>query len=302
MPASTYWTLDVDVPAVSEELWSLFCYRYGATGAQWLEEQPERVRIRYTFDTLDPAAAARWPEAFGKAHPDVVQPWCVQCTEHPIEPWATQWREHFHPQPVGRRLLVCPPWDRGEGQAEFTGRLRIVIDPGQGFGTGQHASTALALELLEQALSGGGPPARVLDVGTGSGILAIGACLLGAGEALCIDVDAVVMPEVRRNFALSGIANPPHLIHGGPQAVRGAFPLVLANLTAPVLLECAEDLTRLTLPGGHLILSGILTTEFPAVEAAFCPLGTDPRPLRLVRAAIQHKDAWTGLLLIRAAA
>jgi ribosomal protein L11 methyltransferase len=306
MPASTYWTLDVDVPAASEELWSLFCYRHGATGAEWLEEHPDCLRIRYTFDALNPAAAAHWPDVFRGMHPDLVPPARVDCREHALQPWATQWREHFRPQAVGRRLLICPPWDDGAAPAGNAGRLRVVIDPGQGFGTGQHASTVLALELLEQALEEGPPPGRVLDVGTGSGILAIAACRLGARNALCIDLDGRVLPEVRRNFSLSALPTPPALIQGGPACVGAPFPLVLANLTAPVLLECGVDLARLTLPGGHLILSGILTTEFPAVEAAFCPLGTDPcpldtdpRPLGLARAAILHRDSWTGLLLHR---
>jgi ribosomal protein L11 methyltransferase len=293
--ASTFWTLDVVVSPESEELWSLYCYERGATGAQWLEERRDRVKMRYTFDTLDPATVLGWATDFQARYLGAAPPSGITCQEQPVQPWATQWREHFHPIPVGQRLLVCPPWDRAEAHPEFAGRLRIVIDPGQGFGTGQHASTALALELIEAAC-GTQPPAAVLDVGTGSGILAAAACLLGAPEACCIDIDGRVIPEVRNNFALSGIGFAPKLAIGGPACVSRPFPLVLANLTAPVLIQCAPDLVRLTLPGGHLILSGILTTEYPAVEARF--QGLD---MRLVpgMAAIRHRDAWTGLLMKR---
>src|SRR5262249_25782431 len=141
---ATFWTLDADLAPEAEELWSLFCYEHGATGAQWLEEQPTRVRMRYTFDMHDPGADG-WLPAFRAQYPDVPPPSDLGGPEPAVEPWATQWREHFRPLPMGQRLLICPPWDKGEATPEFAGRLRIVIDPGQGFGTGQHASTALAL-------------------------------------------------------------------------------------------------------------------------------------------------------------
>lgn len=288
---STFWTLDAELAPESEELWSLWCLEQGSTGAQWLEERPDRLCIRYTFDHLDPSAATRWAAEFRIRYPDIPPPFAVTCLQHDTEPWATRWREHFRPLPVGQRLLICPPWDTGEGHAAFAGRRRVVIDPGQGFGTGQHASTALALELVEQAISTP-PPKAVLDVGTGSGILAIAACLLGAGRAFCVDIDGRVAPEVRRNFVLSGIAAAPLFAVGGPECIATAFPLVLANLTAPVLLLLAGHLARLTSPGGHLILSGVLTTEFPEVEARFHALG-------LETAALRHQDSWTGLLLNR---
>ncbi|HEX7927859.1 MAG TPA: 50S ribosomal protein L11 methyltransferase [bacterium] len=287
---ATFWTLDADLAPQSEELWSLFCYEHGATGAQWLEEEPERVRMRYTFDVRD-LAADGWVAAFQAQYPDVAPPTSLAWQEQAVQPWATQWREHFRPLPIGQRLLICPPWDKGEATPEFAGRLRVVIDPGMGFGTGQHASTALALELIEQVMATQ-PPASVLDVGTGSGILAAAACLLGVRAARCIDIDERCVPEVRNNFALSGITVAPDVAVGGPAMVQERYPLVLANLTAPTLLSCGADLARLTLPGGHLILSGILTTEYPDVEAHVQALG-------LVTAAIRHRDAWTGLLMQR---
>jgi ribosomal protein L11 methyltransferase len=287
--SSTFWTLDAEVLPESEELWSLWCYQHGATGAQWLEERPEYLRVRYCFESLDPDAVARWVQDFRLRYPDLPPPFDLTCRQHGIEPWATRWREHFRPQPVGRRLLICPPWQRAEDNAAFAGRLRVVIDPGQGFGTGQHASTSLALELIEQAMDMA-LPESVLDVGTGSGILSIAACLLGARQACCVDIDGRVMPEVRKNFALSGIAAAALLAIGGPECIARAFPLVLANLSAPVLIELAEQLARLTSPGGDLILSGVLTTEFPEVQARFHALG-------LMTRAARQRESWTALWL-----
>ncbi len=291
MASSTYWTLDVELSPEAEELWSLFCYEQGATGAQWLEEQPERLRMRYTFDRLSPAAIVAWPTDFAQAYPGLPPVQLGAPEEHGVEPWATQWREHFRPLPVGQRLLICPPWDQGEANPTYAGRLRIVIDPGQGFGTGQHASTALALELIEQTVTDH-PPAGVLDVGTGSGILAAAACLLGVPEASAIDIDDRCIPEVRNNFALSGITAPLTLAVGGPATIQQQFPLVLANLTAPVQTEHASDLARLTSPGGHLILSGILTPEYPDLQTVFHALG-------MTTAAIRQREPWTALLLHR---
>ena len=211
--------------------------------------------------------------------PDAALPQRVAWSLRPVEEWSTQWRKHFAPLRIGRRLMICPPWDDGRSLDEGAAvpRLRIVIDPGQGFGTGRHASTVLALELLERCLgacAASHMPQRMLDVGTGSGILLIAARLLGVAEAVGLDIDARVAPEVRSNLRLSGLAGNDRIVVGTPAAVRGNFPLVTANITAPVLTHYAADLRRLTSVGGHLILSGMLADEVESVLARIATGGS----------------------------
>jgi ribosomal protein L11 methyltransferase len=214
--------------------------------------------------------------------------------------WELAWRVHFTPLRLGRRLLIVPPWAPAEPDAEpgDAGRARIVIDPGQGFGTGWHASTALALLVLEDVLdtpppSGSPAPARLLDVGTGSGILAIAGRLLGVPRAVTLDLDAQALPDVRRNFALSGLGAPPAIVRGGPECLRGTFALVLANIVSEVLLAHRATLSGLTAPDGCLILSGILEPERAALVDAFAALGFAPVHER-------SREGWVALCLRRA--
>jgi ribosomal protein L11 methyltransferase len=231
-----------------------------------LAESPGGVTLRFFFDRIDPNE--NWSRAFRAAFPAAAAPYRVAARERPVEDWGEGWRVHFAPTPVGSSLLVCPPWLEPAAGA-LGGRTALLIDPGQGFGTGGHPSTVLALELLEAALRARPAPGRMLDVGVGSGILAIAARLLGVAEPYGLDLDGRVMAEVRRNWALNGLGARPRLVRGGPECLRGAFPLVAANLTAPVLLEQRKALAGLTAPAGWLILSGILARERKKILRAF---------------------------------
>lgn len=262
----TYWELDARLPPESADLWGLFCTGRGASGGEVLAESPGGVTLRFFFDRIDPRE--NWSRAFRAAFPAAAAPYRVVARERPVEDWQAGWRVHFSPTPVGSSLMVCPPWQVPAAQ-QLGGRTPLLIDPGQGFGTGSHPSTALALELLEAALGAGAPAGRMLDVGIGSGILAIAARLMGVAEPYGLDLDGRVMAEVRRNWALNGLGPPPRLVRGGPGCLRGAFPLVAANLTAPILLEQRKALARLTAPAGWLILSGILARERQTILQAF---------------------------------
>ncbi|HUJ74217.1 MAG TPA: 50S ribosomal protein L11 methyltransferase [bacterium] len=296
--------LEVAIPTQSEELWSLLCHEQGCLGAEWLQEGTATARLRYFFPDLNEERVRSLLQAFEARFPHQSGPTELRWQRVPGEPWHLKWREHFAPLPVGERLLVCPPWDTGAGQAEWVSRLRVVIDPGQGFGTGQHPSTALALRLLEQMLGvaasrtqqqslagAGSNHPSVLDVGTGSGILAIAAQCLGAGRAVALDLDPAALADVRRNAACNGLPVP-GLAQGGPACLKGSFDVVLANITAAVLVRIADDLTRLTSPGRHLILSGMLLDERPTVQQAYAVRGFTAR-LAL------DSQGWTALLLRR---
>lgn len=184
----------------------------------------------------------------------------IQAEEDPG--WAEAYKPFFHPIPVGRRLLVRPPWEEvlpGEQRAVLT------LDPGLAFGTGNHPSTRLCLEAIE-ALS---PLPSLLDVGCGSGILAIAAALLGAGRVVGIDVDEdavrIAQDNARRNSVeprTSFSATPLH-------EVGERFPLVAANILSGTLIELAAELVQRVEPGGRLLLAGILAGEADAVLQAF---------------------------------
>ncbi|MDT8446467.1 MAG: 50S ribosomal protein L11 methyltransferase [bacterium] len=169
----------------------------------------------------------------------------------PVVDWQAYWKEHFKPLEVGRRFLVRPPWEK----ADPKGRVEIVINPGQGFGTGYHETTRLAMLALEQIEGHLTEP--FLDIGTGSGILAIAALKLGAPSGVGLEIEQEALEELPSNLALSNLD--PQLLVGHlakPNQWDQPAQTVIANITGDVLLYHHEDLRRLT--GRHLILSGIL--------------------------------------------
>ena len=142
--------------------------------------------------------------------------------------WAAAWREHFRPVAVGRALLVAPPWEIPAA----SDRVVLAIEPGRAFGTGHHGTTAGCLELLE-ALVAGAPPPRALDLGTGSGILAVAAARLGVGDVLACDTDPDAVEAARANAARNGVEGRVRAVDADAATLAAApAPLVLANLLA----------------------------------------------------------------------
>jgi len=177
--------------------------------------------------------------------------------------WGAAWREHFRPLPVGRRLLVAPPWD----VPPASGRVVLTIEPGRAFGTGHHGSTASCLALLERVLERTSP-ASAIDLGTGSGILAIAAARLGVPAILAVDDDpdavAVAVANAEINGVSAGVT-----CQRADAAVLDAppSPLVLANLLAAAHARLAARYRRLLAPAGALIVGGILDAEVDDVRA-----------------------------------
>ena len=185
--------------------------------------------------------------------------------------WVEAWKQHYHPIPVGEGLMIVPAWM----DPETGGRLPVRIDPGMAFGTGTHPTTQLCLALTETYFQKVGTPRQVLDIGCGSGILAVAALKLGAGHALGVDIDPLAMEASSQNAALNGVSEGLELGVGSVAEVRqGTFSLqqgelVFANILAPVLVRLLDEgLGELVVPGGWLVLSGILAEQSPEVEAA----------------------------------
>jgi ribosomal protein L11 methyltransferase len=190
--------------------------------------------------------------------------------------WAEAWKEHFHPVLLGQRLIIVPAWLESPAPE----RVAVRIEPGMAFGTGTHPTTQLCLEFIEaffrhRAEESPHDAPTVIDIGCGSGILAVAALKLGACQALGVDIDPEAVTAARENAALNGETARLQIAAGSVQEVRaGAFalrqaPLVLANILAPVIIRLlAEGLGDLLAPGGWLVLSGILAEQSGQVVAS----------------------------------
>ena len=183
----------------------------------------------------------------------------------PGEDWSQNWKKHFKPRAVTRGLMVAPPWEKTQPGPE---QQVVIIDPGQAFGTGQHESTTLCLARLERLAQRDLLPPRLLDVGCGTGILALAFLLFGGASALAIDLDPEAVSASRHNAELNGLQERLQVSDTPLERIEERFPLIVANLTAKDLQELAPHLAARLAPGGEMIVSGLLVMQIAAVRAA----------------------------------
>ncbi len=219
--------------------------------------------------------------------------------------WANAWKEHYHVLHLGRRTVIKPSWRDYAPQGD---EIVVELDPGMAFGTGLHPTTRNCLLALEDTLR---PGDRVLDVGTGSGILAIAALKLGAASVLALDVSGVAVEAARANAAINGVdaqmetrlatlegaAGEPFFplpadIEVIPSEQVGTYDLVLANIIARVIGQLAPALVRATRPGGTLIASGIIEERRAEAEEPLRAAG-----LRITQALVEGD--WVTLVGVR---
>lgn len=182
------------------------------------------------------------------------------------EDWANAWKAHYGVHRIGRRVVVRAPWHEYEPKA---GEVVVELDPGMAFGTGLHPSTKLCVLALEDAVE---PGVTVLDVGTGSGVLAIAAVLLGAARVDAVDVEPVAVRSARENAERNGVGDRVRVEEGsvGPGGpFRGRYELVVANIIARILIDLAPGIAAAVAPGGSLVLGGVIESREPAVRRAF---------------------------------
>ncbi len=193
------------------------------------------------------------------------------------EDWKDNWREFFRPLPVGERFLIKPSWE----QAEPTDRIILEIDPESSFGTGQHETTALCLEVLETMEV---KDNKVLDMGCGSGILGIGAALLGAGRVIGVDVDQNATEIAKKNSKANGINQGFFSVRQGNvlenknlyrELTEQPFDIILANIAADILVEMAGFFAKALVSDGVLIASGIIESKTDKVTRGLAVFGFD---------------------------
>lgn len=230
--------------------------------------------------------------------------WLVGCSgargaQSPVERWTdaeewySQWKQFYKPLRVGR-ILILPEWEESQPDGDA---LVVRLGPGQAFGTGLHVTTRQALLALQRLDCRG---KRVLDLGTGSGILAIAAARLGAREVLAIDSDARAIKSATANVTGNSVQQAVRLSHGsliGPGAppISPAFDFLLANIVATVHCELARPILESVRAGGRIVLAGIVAERAPEVKSAFAALGA-----RQVKRA--DEEGWTCLTLRKARA
>ena len=184
----------------------------------------------------------------------------VCCKE---EDWLNNWKQYFNPIEVGEKILIRPTW---RDDYEPNGRVVLNLDPGIAFGTGTHETTRLCLEALEKYVTA---DTQILDVGCGSGILAVAALLLGAKRAVGVDIDEMAVKTAKENAALNGVSDKIEIIHGNlTDKVSGTYNVVAANIVADAIILLSEDIKNFMSDDAVYLMSGIIDSRADDVKAA----------------------------------
>ena len=203
------------------------------------------------------------------------------------EDWQNAWKKYYHAMEVGQRLAIVPGWETYD-----TDRIVITMDPGMAFGTGTHETTSLCLETLDSMVKGG---ERVLDIGTGSGILAIAALKLGAAEAEGVDIDPMCVRTAGENAERNGVAEHFTVLVGDlSDKASGKYNIITANIVAAAILSLAPHVPVLMAPGARFIASGIIDTRKDEVLTGLRAAGLEP-------VEIKEKRGWVCVICKNAA-
>ncbi len=263
MAEPRYPFVHVDVAADDVDETSALLFELGAEGVEERDETtlvknkesgkvtlvaafPNREDAEAAIAELDPALSARYEEVVGDA-------------------WRDAWKEHYKPYAIAEGLVVRPPWEAYEAKP---GEKVLELEPGRAFGTGLHETTRLVVQAIKKHASEA-EGKLVIDVGCGSGILALAALALGAQRAIAIDNDPEAIDVTRENAARNGLSDRIEASTTDVAALDATAPLVLANIEAHVLIPMAPALIDRVEPGGLLFLSGVLVPQTESVKAAY---------------------------------
>lgn len=202
------------------------------------------------------------------AHVSDITP--LQEREIDEEEWQNSWKEHFHVLHIGRNMVIAPTWREYDPKDTD---VVITLDPGMAFGTGHHPTTHMCLEQLEAFVK---PGMDVLDVGCGSGILSIGAAKLGARHVFGIEIDSVAVNVAKQNVSENAVEHTVRVVQGSlphPDVPPQKYDISVANISAKVISEFADDLVKATKPGGKILASGIILENKSTPEDALTQAG-----------------------------
>lgn len=262
--------------------------------------EPEvTVKIFLPREEDTPAARQRIEEIIyylGRLYP-IPEPTFRRVEE---QDWAHAWKAHYQPFRVGRRIWIQPSWvtvEQAETAAGTAGEdqmITLTLDPGMAFGTGLHPTTQMCLQALEQLVR---PGDHVLDVGTGSGILAIAAARMGAERVVGVDTDPEAVKAATENALLNDVAVAMEVRAGGLERVpENGWQIVVVNILAPVIISMLRDgpLMAYVARQGRLVLSGIIDQQLEGVEAALVDAGAEVIDRLLVRDWVAVIAGWAG--------
>lgn len=188
----------------------------------------------------------------------------VTISEVNEEDWATSWKKYYHPVKISKRFTIVPTWETYHPVS--SDELIIELDPGMAFGTGTHPTTVMSLQALEKHVKQGN---TVIDVGTGSGVLAIGAALLEAASVRALDLDEIAVKAAGLNVKLNKVQDRVHVFHGNLlEAIDNPADVVVANILAEIIMSFTDDAYQAVKPGGIYITSGIIAQKKNDVKQA----------------------------------
>jgi ribosomal protein L11 methyltransferase len=270
-----------------EDLACWLMIEWGAGGCEVQVGEDQRLIIKAAFDSerLPETAMKELAlalEGYGLA--ESLRSLRVEDVDH--QDYLSKWKEGFGPFLVGERLQIVPVW-KEDSTKTIKGRVPLILNPGMAFGTGLHATTQYCLQAIERLHA----PERILDIGTGSGILAIACVLLHPkAEVVAVDKDANAIANANENIELNALDGLIEVIEGEPSAVSGQFDAVLSNLTCEDIISLLPKYLELLASGGKLICAGVLAEKLGMLEDAL-----KVTSLRVVDQAVSGE--WVGLTL-----
>jgi len=267
----SWLVVNIHITREAEDAASDLLFELGTTGIVTPEEKAESLTLTAYFDHSENVTdiSQRIETAFACAglRDGLLS---ISISEIADQDWMQKWKEGFEPVEIGERLIIAPSWKLPERRE---GREIISIDPGMAFGTGTHETTRLCLEAIERYWRGG----SLLDVGTGTAILAMAAAKLAPGSRItAIDIDPLAVTVARENAEINGLADSIEINEGQARDYAGqGFDVVVANLTAEVVIDLISDLVACLSDSGLMILSGILVLLAESVEKSLLDAGLE---------------------------